>query len=138
MLVPVLLPLVQISHIPHANILNFVAAEIIQRNSQTFHHLICEYHERGTLFDHLQATCIDVHGLLVLAESVAAGLAHLHSEVPNNQGVLVKPAIALCNLSSRNIYVKMDGECIAVNTRELSKFWTPFEFDLRSSAPYPY
>ena len=101
----------QISHIPHANILNFVAAEIIQRNSQTFHHLICEYHERGTLFDHLQATCIDVHGLLVLAESVAAGLAHLHSEVPNNQGVLVKPAIALCNLTSRNIYVKMDGEC---------------------------
>lgn len=112
MLVPVLPPLVQISHIPHANILNFVAAEIIQRNSQTFHHLICEYHERGTLFDHLQATCIDVHGLLVLAESVAAGLAHLHSEVPNNQGVLVKPAIALCNLTSRNIYVKMDGECL--------------------------
>jgi hypothetical protein len=75
------------------------------------HHLICEYHERGTLFDHLQSTSIDIHGLLVLAESVAAGLAHLHSEVPNNQGVLVKPAIALCNLTSRNIHVKMDGKC---------------------------
>ena len=100
----------QISHIPHANILNFVAAEIIQRNSQTFHHLFCEYHERGTLFDHLKVTSIDVHGLLVLAESVASGLAHLHSEVPNNQGVLVKPAIAHCNLTSRSIYVKLDGK----------------------------
>ena len=100
----------QISHIPHPSILNFVAAEIIQKNSQTFHHVISEYHERGTLHDYLQATAVDVHGLLVLAESIASGLAHLHSELSDNQGVLVKSAIAHCNLTSRSIYVKSDGK----------------------------
>ena len=105
---------VQISHIPHPHILNFIAAEIIQRNSQTLHYLICEYHERGTLFDHLKSTPVDVHGLLVLAESIAAGLAHLHSEIPNNQGVLVKPAVAHCNLTSKSIYIKLDGKPLSI------------------------
>lgn len=101
----------QTSHLPNPSILNFIAAEIIQKNSQTFHHIICEYHERGTLCDYLRTTSVDVHGLLVLAESVASGLAHLHSETHDNQGVLVKSAIAHGNLTSRSIYVKADGSC---------------------------
>ena len=107
---PVVSATSQISHIPHPNILNFIAAEIIQKNSQTFHHLICEYHERGTLFDYLKTTLLDVHGLLVLSESIAAGLSHLHSDHHDNQGVVVKAAIAHCNLTSKSVYVKTDGE----------------------------
>ena len=102
----------QLPHMAHDNILSFIAADITNLNGQPRHHLINVYHERGTLFEYLKQTVIDVPALLVLGSSLCRGLAHLHSEVRDNQGTLVKPCVAHRNLTSQNIYVKNDGECV--------------------------
>ncbi|VEN60434.1 unnamed protein product [Callosobruchus maculatus] len=92
----------------HENILGFIAADIKGTGSWTQMLLITDYHENGSLYDYLQAHCLDPGSLLVMAQSVASGLSHLHTEIFGTKG---KPAIAHRDIKSKNILVKRNGEC---------------------------
>nr|NP_001093904.1 TGFbeta-recepter I homologue precursor [Ciona intestinalis]BAC57519.1 TGFbeta-recepter I homologue [Ciona intestinalis]BAE06727.1 transforming growth factor beta receptor [Ciona intestinalis] len=92
----------------HENILGFIAADNKDVGTWTELWLISEYHENGSLFDYLGETRVDVGAMLKLCSSIASGLAHLHNEIV---GTLGKPPIAHCDLKSKNILVKKNGEC---------------------------
>ena len=87
----------------------FVAADIKGTGSWTQMLLITEYHENGSLYDYLQSNELDVESLLSLICSIAAGIAHLHTEIFGTQG---KPAIAHRDIKSKNILVKRNNECV--------------------------
>jgi len=70
--------------------------------------LITEYHKCGSLHDFLKENTIDTTQLVVMARSIASGLAHLHEPINGTHG---KPCIAHRDIKSRNILVKTDGEC---------------------------
>lgn len=92
----------------HENILGFIAADIKGNGSWTQMLLITDYHEFGSLYDYLQINCLDVSKLLLMAQSIASGLSHLHTEIFSTKG---KPAIAHRDIKSKNILVKKNGEC---------------------------
>lgn len=92
----------------HENILGFIAADIKGNGSWTQMLLISDYHEYGSLYDYLQTNCLDVSKLLLMAQSIASGLSHLHTEIFSTRG---KPAIAHRDIKSKNILVKRNGEC---------------------------
>lgn len=48
--------------------------------------LVSEYHEHGSLYDYLSRYTVSVEAMIVLALSVASGLAHLHMEIIGTQG----------------------------------------------------
>ncbi|KAJ8416971.1 hypothetical protein AAFF_G00328490 [Aldrovandia affinis] len=93
----------------HENILGFVAADNKDNGSWTQLWLVSEYHEHGSMFDYLNRYTVSVEGMVVLAVSVASGLAHLHMEIIGSQG---KPAIAHRDLKSKNILVKKNGSAV--------------------------
>ncbi|XP_057192450.1 activin receptor type-1C isoform X3 [Triplophysa rosa] len=68
--------------------------------------LVSEYHEHGSLFDYLNRYTVSVEGMIVLALSIASGIAHLHMEIIGTQG---KPAIAHRDIKSKNILIKKNG-----------------------------
>lgn len=92
----------------HENILGFVAADIKGTGSLTQMLLITDYHENGSLYDYLQNQVLSSSSLLVMALSIASGLAHLHAEIHGTRG---KPAIAHRDIKGKNILVKRNGEC---------------------------
>ena len=75
------------------------------------HYLITEHQEQGDLHRYLQTT-VDVFSMVMMAHSVACGLAYLHGEVNDEYGT--KPAIAHRSLTSRSVYVKDDGELVGM------------------------
>ncbi|XP_036400677.1 activin receptor type-1C-like [Megalops cyprinoides] len=93
----------------HENILGFIAADNKDNGSWTQLWLVSEYHEHGSMFDYLNRYTVSVDGMVVLAVSVASGLAHLHMEIIGTQG---KPAIAHRDLKSKNILVKRNGSAV--------------------------
>lgn len=48
--------------------------------------LVSEYHEHGSLYDYLNRYTLSVEAMVVLALSIASGLAHLHMEIIGTQG----------------------------------------------------
>lgn len=48
-----------------------------------------EYHEHGSLYDYLNRHTVSVEGMIILALSIASGLAHLHMEIIGTQGMNV-------------------------------------------------
>jgi len=50
--------------------------------------LVTEYHERGSLFDHLNATVLSEQDMVNICSSIASGLAHIHMELLGSQGTL--------------------------------------------------
>ncbi|XP_063244394.1 bone morphogenetic protein receptor type-1B [Bacillus rossius redtenbacheri] len=92
----------------HENILGFIAADIKGTGSWTQMLLITEYHERGSLHEHLRTHVLEPSSLLSLASTAASGLAHLHMEIFGTRG---KPAIAHRDIKSKNILVKRNGQC---------------------------
>ncbi|MBN3306231.1 ACV1C protein, partial [Amia calva] len=90
----------------HENILGFIAADNKDNGTWTQLWLVSEYHEYGSLFDYLNRYTLSVEGMILLALSIASGLAHLHMEIIGTQG---KPAIAHRDLKSKNILVKKNG-----------------------------
>ncbi|XP_045569501.1 serine/threonine-protein kinase receptor R3-like isoform X1 [Salmo salar] len=92
----------------HDNILGFIASDMTSQNSTTQLWLITHFHQLGSLYDFLQYSSVDPEGCLRMCLSVACGLVHLHTEILSCQG---KPAIAHRDLKSRNILVKMNGQC---------------------------
>lgn len=89
----------------HENIMGFIAADIDGTGQRM---LITHYHELGSLHDFLQSHVLSPQKLFDLAHSLSAGLAHLHTEIFGSSG---KPAIAHCDLTSKNIMVKSDLKC---------------------------
>ena len=86
--------------------------------------LVTDYYERGSLYDYLQITVLDVEAMtrfdiffiililiihliiiiiLRLTHSIACGVSHLHTEISGSRG---KPAIAHRDIKSRNILVR--------------------------------
>ncbi|XP_034936476.1 TGF-beta receptor type-1-like isoform X4 [Chelonus insularis] len=92
----------------HDNILGFIAADNKDNGTWTQLWLITDYHEKGSLFDYLNRSTVDIKGMMRMALSMATGLAHLHMEIVGTQG---KPAIAHRDLKSKNILVKTNGTC---------------------------
>jgi serine/threonine protein kinase len=104
-----LLPLPsQVPHMHHPHLITFIGADYLQKHGQLTHYLVTEYHKRGSLYQYLQETTLDVAAVVVLAQSAASGLAHLHLEVKGPAGE--KPSIVHRNITSRSFFVKSDGE----------------------------
>uniref|UniRef100_A0A3B4Z9G8 receptor protein serine/threonine kinase n=1 Tax=Stegastes partitus TaxID=144197 RepID=A0A3B4Z9G8_9TELE len=93
----------------HENILGFIAADNKDNGSWTQLWLVSEYHEHGSLYDYLNRYTVSMEGMVVLALSIASGLAHLHMEIIGTQG---KPAIAHRDLKSKNVLVKKNGTAV--------------------------
>ncbi|XP_061925962.1 activin receptor type-1C [Entelurus aequoreus] len=93
----------------HDNILGFIAADNKDNGSWTQLWLVSEYHEHGSLFDYLNRYTVSVESMMLLALSIASGLAHLHMEIIGTQG---KPAIAHRDLKSKNVLVKKNGTAV--------------------------
>uniref|UniRef100_A0A671YVY5 receptor protein serine/threonine kinase n=1 Tax=Sparus aurata TaxID=8175 RepID=A0A671YVY5_SPAAU len=93
----------------HENILGFIAADNKDNGSWTQLWLVSEYHEHGSLYDYLNRYTLSVEGMIILALSIASGLAHLHMEIIGTQG---KPAIAHRDLKSKNVLVKKNGTAV--------------------------
>lgn len=89
----------------HENIMGFIASDVDGIGQRM---LITHYHELGSLRDFLQLQSVNSYQLVGMAHSLAAGIAHLHTEISGSTG---KSAIAHCDLTSKNILVKKDLCC---------------------------
>lgn len=92
----------------HENILGFIAADNIDRGLYTELWLITEFHANGSLYDYLSENQINPDLCLKMALSIVNGLVHLHMPIESCKG---KPALAHCDLKSKNILVKSDLSC---------------------------
>ena len=92
----------------HENILGFIAADNIDRGTYTELWIITEFHKNGSLFDFLNENTITTFECLRMAISIVNGLDHLHTPIESCTG---KPALAHCDLKSKNILVKSDLTC---------------------------
>ena len=92
----------------HENILGFITADNIDRGTYTELWLITDYHENGSLFDYLSAHTVTPREALRMCLSIVNGLVHLHMPIESFRG---KPALAHCDLKSKNVLVKSDLTC---------------------------
>lgn len=92
----------------HDNVLGYIAADTVSRDSCTQLWLIMHYHDRASLYDHLKRHALTAEEALRMILSAASGLVHLHSEIVGTQG---KPAIAHRDVKSKNILVMANGQC---------------------------
>ncbi|XP_047506282.1 activin receptor type-1 isoform X1 [Pieris napi] len=92
----------------HDNILAYVGSDMTSRNSCTQLWLITHFHPLGSLYEHLSRTTLTRHQMMVICLSIVNGLLHLHTDIHGTQG---KPAIAHRDIKSKNILVKVNGEC---------------------------
>ena len=94
----------------HENILGFIASDNIDRGTYTELWIITEYHDNGSLFDYLNLVNLKQRPLdtLRMVLSIVNGLDHLHTAIESCTG---KPALAHCDLKSKNILVKADLTC---------------------------
>ncbi|XP_041980030.1 activin receptor type-1 [Aricia agestis] len=92
----------------HENILAYVGSDMTSRNSCTQLWLITHYHPLGSLYEHLARTTLTRQQMMVICLSIVNGLLHLHTDIHGTQG---KPAIAHRDIKSKNILVKVNGEC---------------------------
>ena len=92
----------------HENILGFIAADHIDKGAYVESWLITEYHERGSLFDYLNTNTVTPEQTFAMSLSIVNGLAHLHMPI---EGCVRKPALAHCDVKSKNILVKLDLTC---------------------------
>lgn len=101
----------------HKNILGFIAADTHGTGSWTGKLIITDYHESGSLHDYLQRTALQPIDLKCMAYSLASGLEYLHNDILGNSNnvdlehATGKSAIAHCDINSKNILVKSNGEC---------------------------
>ncbi|KAL1229289.1 TGF-beta receptor [Trichinella pseudospiralis] len=93
----------------HENLLGFIAADNKDGGMALQLWLITDYHKKGSLFDLLMSTTLDLRLMARLARSLANGLAFLHSEIC---GTSDKPAVAHRDLKTRNVLVRSDNTCV--------------------------
>ncbi|KAM3956625.1 type I BMP receptor saxophone [Aphomia sociella] len=92
----------------HENILAYIGSDMTSRGSCTQLWLITHYHPLGSLYEHLNRSTLTRHQMMVICLSTINGLLHLHTEIHGTQG---KPAIAHRDIKSKNILMKVNGEC---------------------------
>ncbi|XP_016094233.1 activin receptor type-2A [Sinocyclocheilus grahami] len=97
----------------HENILQFIGAEKRGSNLDIELWLITAYHEKGSLTDYLKANVVTWNELCHIAQTMARGLAYLHSDFPGHRDGH-KPAIAHRDIKSKNVLLKSNlTACIA-------------------------
>ncbi|CAH1774752.1 unnamed protein product [Owenia fusiformis] len=89
----------------HQNVLSFIAAERHGDNLNSELWLVVEFHDKGSVYDHLKANTITWTECSQMAETMAAGLAFLHEDLPG------KSAIAHRDFKSKNVLIKKDMTC---------------------------
>lgn len=92
----------------HENILAYIGSDMTSRGSCTQLWLITHFHPLGSLYEHLNRTTLTRHQMMAICLSTINGLLHLHTEIHGTQG---KPAIAHRDIKTKNILVKVNGEC---------------------------
>ncbi|XP_029380371.1 activin receptor type-2B isoform X1 [Echeneis naucrates] len=92
----------------HENILRYIAAEKHGTNLETELWLITEFHERGSLTDHLKGNTVTWTELCHIAETMSRGLAYLHEDIPSYKGEGPKPTIAHRDFKSKNVMLRDD------------------------------
>ncbi|XP_039758958.1 activin receptor type-1 isoform X2 [Pararge aegeria] len=92
----------------HDNILAYIGSDMTSRNSCTQLWLITHFHPLGSLYEHLSRSTLTRHQMMLICLSIVNGLLHLHTDIHGTQG---KPAIAHRDIKSKNILVKLNGEC---------------------------
>uniref|UniRef100_A0A4D5RHK5 Serine/threonine-protein kinase receptor n=1 Tax=Ixodes scapularis TaxID=6945 RepID=A0A4D5RHK5_IXOSC len=98
----------------HENVLAFLGASKNGDNLHVEYWLVTEYHERGSLSDHLKAHLVSWGEVLKIGESIARGLRHLHEELPASKLEPYKPALAHRDFKSKNVLLKADmTACLA-------------------------
>ncbi|KAM9342326.1 TGF-beta receptor type-2 [Pholidichthys leucotaenia] len=95
----------------HENVVQFLAAEerATPGHALRTYWLVLEYHGLGNLQDFLTANILSWEELVVMASSIARGVAHLHSDTTLSGGP--KVPVAHRDLKSSNIVVKNRKEC---------------------------
>uniref|UniRef100_A0A8C1HQ03 Serine/threonine-protein kinase receptor n=1 Tax=Cyprinus carpio TaxID=7962 RepID=A0A8C1HQ03_CYPCA len=97
----------------HENVLQFFGAEKRGSNLDIELWLITAYHEKGSLTDYLKANIVTWNELCHIAQTMARGLAYLHSDFPGHRDGH-KPAIAHRDIKSKNVLLKSNlTACIA-------------------------
>lgn len=95
----------------HDNILGYIGSDMTSRASCTQLWLVTHYHPLGSLVRYLSQipTPLGYHQMFNICLSVTNGLVHLHTDINGTKG---KTAMALRNLTSKNILVKNNGACV--------------------------
>ncbi|KAG5680347.1 hypothetical protein PVAND_009857 [Polypedilum vanderplanki] len=111
----------QTSMLRHDNILGFIAADNKDNGTWTQLWLVTDYHEKGSLFDYLNTHTVSPKEMVLMALTIATGLAHLHMDIVGTfvckshcrecKECTGKPGIAHRDLKSKNILVKANGSC---------------------------
>uniref|UniRef100_A0A8C7KZ08 Serine/threonine-protein kinase receptor n=1 Tax=Oncorhynchus kisutch TaxID=8019 RepID=A0A8C7KZ08_ONCKI len=92
----------------HENLLRYIAAEKHGSNMETELWLIMEFHERGSLTDHLMDRTVTWSEMCHIAETMSRGLAYLHEDTAINKGEGPKPTIAHRDFKSKNVMLRRD------------------------------
>lgn len=104
----------------HDCLLHFIGAEQRTVDYETQYWIVTAYHEYGSLLDFLRVRIVTLENLCSMTESIAMGLAHLHSTFTRDGKY--KPAIVHRDFKSKNILVKDDLSCV------ISDFGLAFKF----------
>ncbi|CAI5447418.1 unnamed protein product [Caenorhabditis angaria] len=100
----------QLSALRHPNLLRFIGNDRCDIDGRTELWLLTEYHERGSLYDFLQARTVDLNLCYDLIRSMANGVAFLHHEFVTGR-CTTKPSVVHRDIKTRNIMVKNDLTC---------------------------
>lgn len=113
----------QTAMLRHDNILGFIAADNKDNGTWTQLWLVTDYHENGSLFDFLTTHTVNSRTMVLMALTIATGLAHLHMDIVGTyvkdcktqckecKECTGKPGIAHRDLKSKNILVKANLSC---------------------------
>ncbi|XP_071493800.1 uncharacterized protein [Diadema antillarum] len=103
--------IMSLPHLAHNHLLQYVGSgDRIGEDGWVEHLLVVDYISKGSLMSYLRENIFDWHTMCRLAQTSAAGLAHLHQVVdtPGNH----KPAVVHRDINSRNILVNAEGNCV--------------------------
>ena len=106
-------------NVKHESILNFLAAEKHLDGQCVEFWLVTQFHENGSLADHLKKCVVNWPELCGMAGSMASGLSYLHTEF---HGAHFKPCIAHRDFKSKNVLVKKDLTCCLSDFGLAAKF----------------
>lgn len=106
----------RLSQMQHPNILRFIGVgqKMNSQTNLTEFWLLTTWHELGSLYDYLRFNTVTYSQLLHLADSIAKGVMHLHTDSTAGKYEDYKPAMAHRDLKSKNIILKdQRTACIA-------------------------